>query len=559
MVLKSSKINKYSGGVGDIPAKVLLSELQKIENLHSANNLNPNYLELKNTLLETRIALPKTGTLKKRLGSTIRKATRRAAGKQKTVSLFKECVKKLKGKMNAEYYDNNFGKRYLADFNDENKHVIHYNNGNVYIISFDGLNMHIFYEIYFAINALAKNKPVDNLLENISNNGFLSLKDKQLDYILMPQKVDDFIMRHGSRGKLNTLSDLEYELIYYKNKSILATEKGEFISDFNHYMINGKNISDKCFNMIIEKLETNGFKFTVEGFNIIITVGTRRNHIKFYYKNKLSHTLALINFFIQCELENKCNQTNFKNYILNSSYYKALFSRDTSNDNNEAEAIVTEEFLPTPPNEDHNTTSVPSTENLQKHLNNIRGKPSTNNNINFNGNNNISDNNNINFSDNNNNNINFSDNNNNINFSDNNSNNNFTNITTPFKPKTIPKYNPSSGQVRRTTMYGLTPKTLRGKTDRKTVTHTKRRGLTPTVYKALSKVKETRKQLNMSERARKNYLSLKQFIFSNRIRNADLNRKMREINKSMSSSSPDYDNILSKLANAFKLAKSLKK
>lgn len=104
-----------------------------------------------------------------------------------------------------------------------------------------------------------------------------------------------------------------------------------------------------------------------------------------------------------------------------------------------------------------------------------------------------------------------------------------------------------------------TPKTLKGKTGRKIGNHTTRRGLTPEARKALSKVKNTREKFIASRELNRKYLMLRQFIISNKIRNTDLNKKMRAIYLTMNSSSPDYNTIVNELDEAYRLAKSLKK
>ena len=72
-------------------------------------------------------------------------------------------------------------------------------------------------------------------------------------------------------------------------------------------------------------------------------------------------------------------------------------------------------------------------------------------------------------------------------------------------------------------------KTLRRKTGRKTGNHTKRKGLTPEARKALSKIKDTHKKFIASRELNRKYLMLRQFIISNKIRNIELNGKMRTI------------------------------
>jgi hypothetical protein len=272
----------------------------------------------------------------------------------KRIRLYNECLRKIRNSFNAKYYGNLFGRDYLADFNSDDRHVIHYdiNTGDIYYIFVNGNDTRKFFQdsrelainFYTLISLLIIEKTVSEFY--VKKEEQVNIKGKTVNYkrlipynlanfpidifkqmgfedftkYFTPEFTDKFDLNGikkdflNKRDKHKTLSDLEYELYYFKKHKTTRQQ-------FKDYKIKDKLLWKLCIDKIFKKFSE---------YNIVPNKDPSDDTIlRFYFNTNLitykatnpKSTIALIIYLINCSINNNCDNKELLQTFISNSYY----------------------------------------------------------------------------------------------------------------------------------------------------------------------------------------------------------------------------------------------
>jgi hypothetical protein len=158
----------------------------------------------------------------------------------------KDCFALAKKKFNEEYYKAYFNRGYLHYLNKKhflqhNQIIYYYNNGNIFIVDLNDIK---------ALITIFNHQPADTIYK-INESGNLVLRSSRSDFTKNFIKVPITALNFHERVKTNSLSNLEYQLLYF-NSTIKPMNNIE--DKYNNYTVNGKYLNILVRNKIKEIL-----------------------------------------------------------------------------------------------------------------------------------------------------------------------------------------------------------------------------------------------------------------------------------------------------------------
>jgi hypothetical protein len=228
--------------------------------------------------------------------------------KGKSFNLLKECLDKIRKHYNSTYYKLTFGRDYLAEFNNDSRHIIHYDihtgkSYYLYIITegesdrLHANSIKCVYKLFTIITLLIIQIPITEYY-TVSGNTLKIINTMQN----FTREFNSFnILRNlHNRNKTKSLSDLEYELMYYKYVIKSSIE-------FNKYTVKGKLLAKLCLDKILKKFIEYGIMLNKTSDNTItFYFGKSLDYEIYYDSNNLMENLYIIKYLINCVITNNC-------------------------------------------------------------------------------------------------------------------------------------------------------------------------------------------------------------------------------------------------------------